>query len=635
MTDEVPAPFSNPLAAVREVIDDAVAVPARVEEAPPPPTLGSLWRGEAAGPPPEPPPAQDHGGGRALVPAAGLPEDCPVTPLGVQGALYWYLDALNQLRDVPAKDHNKNVIRSLYGRHLGELRAHFPRHNKNAEIIGWDGEDAAETLMAACSRKGVWDVQGRVRGPGGWLGEHGELIFHCGDIVVQGASGTSAECAARPDQIGRFVYPASAALPQPVERAVAGEAGPAGQLLELLKTWHWARDETDAILLLGWIGAALLGGALDWRPMLWLTGDKATGKSTLQKLLKYVLQDGLLSVTDPTEAGVRQTLAHASLPVAIDEAEAEEDNRTLGKIVRLARQAASGSIVARGGSDHKGHTFTVRSAFLLSSINVPPLQSQDLSRITLMDLRELRAAKGGALPELRLDPAAIGEIGRGLKRRLLMGWPRFAVTLETWRQQLAAGGAHAARGADQFGTLLACADLLLFDGPPDPDTLDAWTADLGAKAIAARTDDAADHERMVRHLLSSILDVYRGNKRVTVAGAVMAAAKRETVDPVDTPEGAQAALQTYGIKVHELGQGEAAGDGAAVQFLALANNHQGLAHLFERTHWAARSGAVGGWVQACMRVLDARAGNLRFEGVATRCWLLPLDAVFGEGDVAV
>jgi predicted ATPase len=37
--------------------------------------------------------------------------------------------------------------------------------------------------------------------------------------------------------------------------------------------------------VLGWIAAATIGGALDWRPSLWITGDLSTGKSTLLERL--------------------------------------------------------------------------------------------------------------------------------------------------------------------------------------------------------------------------------------------------------------------------------------------------------------------------------------------------------------
>jgi hypothetical protein len=72
---------------------------------------------------------------------------------------------------------------------------------------------------------------------------------------------------------------------------------------------------------------------------------------------------------------VRQLLGQQSLPVAIDEAEADEDNRKMLALIKLARQAASGGRIFRGGQDHQGHEFIARSCFLFSSIYVPPLPS--------------------------------------------------------------------------------------------------------------------------------------------------------------------------------------------------------------------------------------------------------------------
>jgi phage/plasmid-associated DNA primase len=55
------------------------------------------------------------------------------------------------------------------------------------------------------------------------------------------------------------------------------------------------------VLLLGWIGAAFLGGALPWRPAGYLTGEAATGKSTLQALIKGLLGDSLVQAVDNSD----------------------------------------------------------------------------------------------------------------------------------------------------------------------------------------------------------------------------------------------------------------------------------------------------------------------------------------------
>ena len=339
-----------------------------------------------------PPGAQEGPPNRAErpKPGRGLPDGCPVTPLGLQGELYYYLDALDQLRELKAKDHSRLNLVSLFGDDEGRLYDLWPRVTKDGQVIGWNPGKLAEELMAACARRGVWDVWGRLRGPGAWLADDGRLVLHCGDGLAisdppaeDGATPIKALRPAyqRPGPHERFVYPTAPAQPRPSEEVqLPNPNGPANNLLELLSTWRWARGETDAMLMLGWIACAVLGGALRWRPAVWITGDKHTGKSTLHELLRLVMGDALVSVSDATPAGIWQKLRHAILPVAIDEIEAEEDNRRANQVVALARSASSGGLVLRGGADHQGAEFIARSCFLLSSILMPPLLSQDRSR---------------------------------------------------------------------------------------------------------------------------------------------------------------------------------------------------------------------------------------------------------------
>jgi hypothetical protein len=153
-------------------------------------------------------------------------------------------------------------------------------------------------------------------------------------------------------------------------------------LVAVLATWNWSRSDTDAHLLFGWIVAAMFGVALDWRPLAWVTGDAGSGKSTLDRLLSIVMggEQGLVTTTDATEAGLRSVVRQSTLPIAFDEAEA--DNRRMAGVIKFARQAASGGMVLRGSADHKGAEFRVRSCFLFSSILIPPLGDQDiLSRL--------------------------------------------------------------------------------------------------------------------------------------------------------------------------------------------------------------------------------------------------------------
>ncbi len=579
------------------------------------------------GPPPDrddAPPARKPRGKGGHTPVKTLPPDCPVMPLGVKGKSRFYLDALRQLVSLPASEHNRTNLMGLFGQHIHFLHNEFPRFNKRGDPDGWRPEQVAEALMTATSERGVWDPDDRVRAAGSWLGDDGELLVHYGDAIWRGPT-PDGQTPARwfsPGLVGRHVYPAGSPLVRQSEQvAEGGEGGAADDLLTLLRSWSWRRDDLDAQLLLGWIGAAMLGGALKWRPLMWLTGGKGTGKSTLHDVLRAVFGDALVSVSDASAAGVWQKLGYATLPVAFDELEAEEDNRKANNVIKLARQAASGGVILRGGSDHQSSQFVARSCFLFSSILVPPLQGQDRSRMAILELDELQA---GQKPPA-LDPKHFRALGAKLRRRLADGWTRWPATLDAYRTGLMEAG-HSARGADQFGTLLAAADLLLWDTVPESENVRQWTERMQARDMAERDDDERDEQRCLSHLLSSVVDPYRNGKRTTVGEWICRAAGLETANRTDedgTRQGdANAALGTSGMRVVE-------GAESRQKYLAVANYHQGLAAVFRETHWAGRSGTMGVWVQALRRLPGAQAGSkaVWFGGQVARATLIPMDSV--------
>jgi len=566
----------------------------------------------------------------------GLPEGCPVVPLGVRGKICFYLDAAHQLIDIRRRDHSRLEIMGLFGRRSDLLYKFWPRIS-NDIVVGWRPELAAEALVNAAHTVGVWDPFGRVRGTGAWAGEDGELVLHTGGGIYVGPKeeGGGGEWLP-PGAVGRYVYPAAAPGPRPAaEPQGAGEDGPAGELLKLYKCWNWRRGETDAMLLLGWTGAAMLSGALKWRPLVWITGRRNTGKSTLrQDLLEHVFDGELLSVSDATEAAIWQRLGYAALPVALDEVEAEEDNRRAGRVIRLARQATSGGIIIRGGADHQGADFIARSCFLFSSILVPPLLAQDRSRMAILELE--RIDREAERP--KLEPRRLRAIGSGLRRRLTDGWWRLGEAIDQWRAALAEAG-HDGRGCDQFGTLLACADIMLYDHAVSSDELTSWAEKLSAATLAEREDDAEDETRCLGHLLSSILDPYRKGARRSVAEWISEAAGDSHRAP---PGGEEPALPdaieanrilgTYGLRIVEA-EGR--------RWLAVANSHQGVAALYHGTHWASKSGASGVWAQALTRLPGAVRGanTIWFAGSVARVTLIPLEVVLpreeGGGEQSV
>lgn len=586
-----------------------------------------------------PAPADSDGDGdktKGGPPPEGLPEGCPVIPLGISndGSTFFYLDPGNRLQIKQGKDHSRLGILTLFNQRWDALMEYWPRltkikDEKTGEIdwvpTGWKPERAAEELIAACARRGTLNIADRVRGPGAWRGPDGQLILHCGQRVLVGSEWQ------KPGEIAGAIYPATFPTPLPAEMfAPGGAKGPAADALALFGSWQWKNPEVAPHLLLGALGAAKLGGALKWRPTIWLTGDFGTGKSALLEYFGGLLgQDGMHSTVDATPAGVWQRTQHSSHPVLIDEAEAEADPRRMGGMIKLARAASSGGVVFRGGSEHAPVHFTIQGCFIFGSILIPGLTPQDRSRITVLELDPLTGIKPPAISAAKLKA-----MGEALTRRLVDGWPRFADVFERYRTALAEHG-HRARSADQHGILLVCAHLLLHDdGEVEGDYLDHW-----CELLPPERDAAKDHQNCVDHLLTAPIDPYRGGGRRTIAQWIADALNAEDVKQ---PADANKALETYGLSVEVVQvslaptrAGEPHIASKPMRWLYVANSHRGLAQLFEGSHWVGSSGTTNAWVQALRRIPGAEAvEKRRFAGYGSRATRLPLDHLLKDSGEA-
>lgn len=568
----------------------------------------------------------------------GLPFDCPVIPIGRNNDTFYYLDALGQFRELGPRDHAQLGLKALFTPAIHKLREYWPRYGADKQINGWRPEQAADELMNACGRRGIWMPQDRLRGPGAWLGDDGELVLHCGDALWIGAvpsgglSGYYSGEIGEPGLRDRYVYPAGAARQRPWDDGLAKGESAGIALLDLLKTWNWKRGEIDARLLLGWHVAGRFGGALAWRPVSWVTGGHGTGKSTLLTVLEYLAgADGLLKSGDITEAAIRQTVGHSTLPVLLDEMESSEDNRKLLAIIKLARNAAGGTMSARGGQSHQASQFTVRSCFLFSSIVVPPLTRQDRSRIAILELGPMRAKPGAS--RFTPDRRWLGEIGRKIQRTVIDQWHRFEPTFEIYRNALRDVG-HDERGADVFGTLLTMADLAMHPaaGKADDAAGDLREAAAGlvdqltAESIAEWGDDAPDEVQFLNRLMSSPMDAWASGRKETVGSWVARAAG---LDRGHDEGDANKHLKQIGLAVIRHDNDDGRGE---TDWLAIANAADGLARLMLGTHWATASGATAPWVQAAGKLPGAckLPKPLYFAGFNSRATLVPVETALGE-----
>ncbi len=567
----------------------------------------------------------------------GLPANCPVIPLGVDNDEYFFLDTIGQLRIFAANTFSQKTITSLFmGRHFFLYWA-WPRFKAvgdgEFEVSGWRAELATEDLMMACARKGPWNAIDAMRGRGAWRGPDGELIVHCGNSLI--ANGKRLGLG----ESGGAVYATRPPLPRPWPQPIDPEReGPAVSLLTLLRTWNWRRPEIDPLLFLGWIVAAFLGGALGWRPIIFITGDKATGKSTLQLLLKSVMGKWLIQAGDTTAAGIYQQLHFDSLPVAVDEMEGKADNRKALALLELARLAASGMLMFRGGESHTGIQFNARSSFAFSSINTPPLEPQDLSRMGLLQLRKL--PEGAAQPSI--DEAQMGRLGRQLLRRATDNWDRFPATLKAYRQALAQAG-HDGRGQDTFGTLLACADLVIdadadalgLKMGEDARSLDYWTIRMRAKGMTEYENQNENWRACLDMLLTKPVEGWKHNTYKTVGQLLEKLHLKRGRGEELTHSGARELLNETGLTLQFQKRDPSDVNELSLPCLVIPNDHPSLAALFRGTKWEGAPGA-GVWRGALAQAPESilRDGQCKIHGKMSRATLFALDDIITKDEEA-
>ncbi len=606
--------------------------------------------------------ADDRGGGRdaGKRPPKAMPDGCPVVPVGTEGGVFYFLTALGELRALPPdKVANKNIV-AMFAPESDYLLETWPAKKlvpvtdevgnklKNGEgevmtewiVTGWKNDIVAQLLMDVAAAKGVWNPMEKVRGTGAWRGRDGSLILHAGShILINGRW-------MPPGEYDGMVYPGAPPIPKPAPRELAKATGemiapqlaamlrargveiaddlsPAGLLLELVKLWNWVRPEIDPWLWLGWNGAALYGGALGYRPVVWVTGDAASGKTTLMQVMGWLHDGGILQSSKASEAGVRQVLGQRSLPVALDETEATEDNRKLIDLVTLARLAAtSQGNILKGGQDHTGHEFRAETCFLFSSILVPPMPPADRSRIGMLELNAL--PKGARDPAI--DQREINAIGAWMRRRMYDGWARWPGLLAEFRDALIGVGGHKGRGADQFGTLLSAMHMLLDGGDVADGEAEALAEKLAVHKLAETADNTTDAVECVRHLRTSIVHLpgfksAMGVNELVLQASLPLPAPGYASDYGDVKQKrAEAAkvLGRVGLKVMRPDDPD-----PDKRFLAVATTHQGLGKLFEDTRWKG-----GTWSQALGRVEGAvRNTSARIGGNSIKATWVPLKEI--------
>lgn len=631
----------------------------------------------------DPGPSIDNGHGGARSERPPFPRGGPVKCLGIlsdmSGSIKcFYLDCIGQIVGLDANNrHGKNAMIALYGDASDFLEVNWPQWSKpikefdqstkkwtvikESEIVGFDQAEVSRAHIEECSRKGIFDPTGKLRGRGAHRTDAGNLLLHLGDqllLPIERANGTLEKRKYDdPGSHGGYVYPALAKSSRPHHLVAGPEAGRA--VLAQLQTWSYRRPLLDPMLLLGAIVASKLGGFLSWRPTMWIVGARGTGKSTLdgepqanEGFIGHLIGPARMNTANASEAAIRQTLKNSTIPVFIDELEPDAPKEKIDATIALARVSAGGAKGHRGGQDQQAHEFTLRSPFWFSSILQPPLGAADASRIVTIELKKL----SGDLVKPDFFKMAAADMGAKLFRRAVDESVRLDETIAIYSAALGKRGLDA-RAQNVYGTLLGCAHVALYDEAPDDELVTEWALRLDPARLVETAAATSDEQACLEHLLTSPVQARGGDEREAL-GTWIGKAVAIALSPGADESNEARRIQQLGLKLVNaklLGLadgpdnlkvprwGAAAFAGGSPGYLAVAWKHRGLDPLFEGTKWRG-----GVWRQQLARMIveyapddDGAGGEIgaidgvkvKFDRISANAVLVPLSAFVDAEDL--
>lgn len=471
---------------------------------------------------------------------------------------------------------------------------------------GIDKKAAMNWIIRKAHSRGVYDME-RIRGRGAWM-DKGRIVYHHGDhLSVDGAYQSITEVQSH------YVYEMSKALPEISDTPLTATEGLS--LLELAAEFRWSKP-ASAALLAGWVALAPVGGAISWRPHIWITGGAGSGKTSILERYVNQLLNGMriYAQGNSSEAGIRQKLKSDALPVLFDESESntEREGMRIQNVLSMVRQASTESQAEtlKGTAGGDAMSFHIRSMFCLASIQVGLKYQADIERMTVLALlpkgEESNAAEGWerikeALHLIKRDETLPGR----LVRRSLMMLPTTLKNIETFSK---AGAIRfgSQRDGDQYGTLLAGAWSLVDDGLATLDMALSYVDqfDWSEHRESAETDEG---ERALATLMGALVRI--PGAEVSVNELIRRAEGLEVDGLTMQSPSAQAVLQRHGMRT----------DGKR---LILANNSIELKRLVEGTPFEADLRGV------LLRVKGADRYNnqsIKFNGITSKAISLPLE----------
>ncbi|RAU20756.1 hypothetical protein CU669_16880 [Paramagnetospirillum kuznetsovii] len=488
----------------------------------------------------------------------GLLHDFKITiqRMGYHRGVYFYLSS--ETREIVSMSAEKHRDRNL----LQLAPAGFWELAFGTEKGGINWIDAASWLMRDCHQKGLFENE-RIRGRGVWF-DNGRTVMHLGDrLIIDG------ETCKIEDYCGSYHYEINNTLPAPLmDDPLTDEEG--REIADIIYSGLRWENQGHGYLLIGWIVSAMVGGAMPWRPHVWLSGPSGSGKTWTQTMIISPLLGSLtLAFKGATEAAIRGKLQSDSLAVLFDEAESqtERTKKQMEAVLGLARTSSSGTTnsgpiddpsnekkdndfcVGRGTQGGGSVSYQIRSSFLFSSISPALEQEADINRFMQLPFRKpLKFIQNSESNRIKYEEesanfertkkrveAAVknGVTSRRLLARILQNLPTILENVENFRAA-ASDVLMDSRNGDTVGVLLACYHAIITKAMISKD--EAKTFMLENKDIYVKhiddTSSSSNESRCLNIIKAYKLDVYG---KLSVLDCILAAQKLSSGKLYDEP----------------------------------------------------------------------------------------------------
>lgn len=450
-------------------------------------------------------------------------------------------------------------------------------------------------LMQMCKRKGKFDPE-RVLSTGVWPDGKGGVVANLGNTLYIPGRGFVDHSDYESDKVYISAPKSMDIEVLPMKNAESVK------LRYICEALSW-RYKISGSLLAGWIYAAIMSGALRWRPHIFVTGGKGSGKTTVMKYIIKAVLAGWSTNADggSTGAGFRRKLGNKASPVISDEMETETQKQraTADDVLTLARQSSSGAEYSNAYGD-----ITVHSCFCFGGINPNIKHGADKDRITEMELVKDRSEgfrDRWKEKEREIKNTITRDFGVRLARRAIDNAESFLANVEVFEDALAEMLGDS-RSAEQFAPMVAGLYALHSTNRIEADRAKAWVHEQDWDFFH-QEEEGTDAEKMVSHLLTAMAEFTVSDRTNKISVSEMIEMVRD--DKLNA-NAAVASLGRYGLKLDK-------------GWLIVANSKSRIGELMKDTPWSVPKSTLSRYPGA------TPVGTTRFaSGVVSRGIKVPL-----------